>query len=123
MTIVVALDANGEARGSYYADDGKSYEYEASKSSAFARRSLSFKNGQFVVSAASDADGGAGNAKSFVDETLIERVSVYGSSGEAKSATCSTTGDAFDVVAREGEAMDIRRPNLSISQDFTLAVR
>ena len=123
LTIVVALDANGEARGSYYADDGKSYEYEASKSSAFARRSLSFKNGHFVVSAASDADGGAGNVKSFVDETLIERVSVYGSSAAAKSATCSTTGDTFDVVARHGEAMDIRRPNLSISQDFTLAVR
>ena len=122
LTVIVALDENGRASGTYYADDGESYEY-ASARSAFARRSLSFENNRFAVSGASAADGGSGNAKTFTDDSVIERVSVYGLSSKHTGATCST-GDELDI-ARIGRdaAAHIRQPNQAISKDFTISVR
>lgn len=114
LIIVVVFDANGEARGSYYVDDGKSYEYEVLKSLVFVCCLLFFKNGYFVVLVVFDVDGGVGNVKFFVDEMFIERVSVYGSFVAVKSATCSTIGDMFDVVVWYGEVMDIRCLNFFI---------
>jgi len=120
LTVIVALDENGEAYGTYYADDGESYEY-ASNDSAYMRRSISFKNGALTVRAASDAEGGAGNAKTFVDDSLIERITIYGSV-QSDSATCAATGDTFEVISRSDTLSHIKRPNLSMSQDFTITI-
>ena len=120
LTVIVALDENGEAYGTYYADDGESYEY-ASNDSAYMRRSISFKNGALTVRAASDAEGGAGNAKTFVDDSLIERITIYGSV-QSDSATCAATGHTFEVISKSDTLSHIKRPNLSMSQDFTITI-
>ncbi|OUS47026.1 glycosyl hydrolases family 31-domain-containing protein [Ostreococcus tauri] len=121
LTVIVALDENGRASGTYYADDGESYEF-ASKKSAFMRRRLTFSNNEFNVAGAGAEDGNAGDAKSFIDHSLIERVTVHGLSATGDVATCAATRDSFDVV-RVGAVANIRRPNLPISRDFTIAVQ
>lgn len=118
LTIVIALDENGEANGTYYADDGESYRFE---NSAFTRRSLSFKKGALTVTGASDADGGAGNPEAFVDNSLIERITVYGSVKSVK-ATRAATGETFDVVSKGITLSHVKRPNVSISTDFTITI-
>ena len=120
VTIIIALDENGEAHGTYYADDGESYEY-ASKNSAYMRRSMSFKNGALTIRAASDAEGGAGNAKAFVDDSPIERVTIYGSV-KSNTATCKATGDTFEVISKGVTLSHIKRPNVRMSQDVTLTI-
>ena len=120
LTVIVALDGHGQASGTYYTDDGESYDY-ASEKSAFTRRKLTFANNQFTVTGASIEEGGAGDARAFIDETLIERVSVYGLSTKGDTATCTATGDAFDVE-RLGSVANIRRPNLAISRDFSITI-
>lgn len=115
LTIIVALDENGRADGSYYSDDGESYEF-STKHAAFTRRKLSFLAGKFSVSG---ADAGDGNARYFADQSVIERVSVYGLDKKTDTATCAATRESFSVV-ETGAVADIRKPNLAVSKDFVL---
>ena len=124
LTIIVALDENGLARGTYYNDDGESYEYEASAQQAFTRRQLVFADNALTVSSvSSNEDGGSGNPNHFFDDTLIERVTVFGINHNSEGATCAAMGQTFDTVSLSGrDAVDIRQPYLSISNDFTISL-
>ena len=123
LTVIVALDENGRASGTYYADDGESYEYASAHSAFGAGRSLSFENNRFAVSAPPRRTEVAVTAKIFTDDSVIERV--FGVRLVFHTgATCSTATCAPHCQNRTPHtAAHIRQPNQAISEDFTISVR
>ena len=140
LTLVVAPDANGDAVGEVYLDDG------ASETSSFVRRAVTFsKHKELRCSAptaasarAGGVEGGAGGrgAASAGDaasrgaawaDVSVERVLILGA---ARHGGTVVNGEARDVVAapastRDGapaNAVAVRKPDVRIAEDWTIAL-
>jgi len=77
-TLVVALDAAGNAEGDLYLDDFHTFDYE--KSNAFVHRQFTLKqfDGTKSILVSTDASKGVANAAAFQPTNTVERVVVMG---------------------------------------------
>ena len=146
LTLLVAPDAAGEARGEIYLDDGIGYEFgehgtDGKKNDAFVRRRLTFQGGVLACGAPDAAPAGAGGG--FPDAaTRVERVVLMGphgsheySAAEVRVSRSSQPGDdkkdaafAVDVTPaptseRGGAkgAVAARKPDVAVADDWSVA--
>ncbi|KAK1413810.1 hypothetical protein QVD17_35593 [Tagetes erecta] len=120
-TLVIAVDSSGAAEGEVYIDDGKSYEF---KQGAYIHRRFIFSDGKLTsVNLAA-----ASSTSSFVSDCTIERIILLGYSSKTKSVRIEPSNHATDVELgplqiRSGvrsSALTIRKPNVRISDDWTI---
>lgn len=118
---MIAVDSSGAAEGEVYIDDGKSYEF---KQGAYIHRRFIFSDGKLTsVNLAA-----ASSTSSFVSDCTIERIILLGYSSKTKSARIEPSNHAADVELgplriRSGvqsSALTIRKPNVRISDDWTI---
>ena len=145
LTLVVAPDADGDAVGEVYLDDGVSFEHETRE--AFVRRALTFSRhkelrcsaptaasaraggveGSRGASAAGAGSGVDASGKKSVADVSVERVLILGA---ARHGGAVVNGEARDVVAapastRDGapaNAVAVRKPEVRIADDWTIAL-
>ncbi|KAA8910207.1 hypothetical protein TRICI_004225 [Trichomonascus ciferrii] len=117
LTLVIALDSDGAARGKLYNDDGISYE---------------FQNGDYVVQEFSvkgnkiQAKNSNGNDKAHTKSfgnVKFERVIIVGEKLPTKStsATIHQAGKTWSAqISPSQNSITIRNPRMSIGQDWSI---
>jgi len=124
VTLVVALDAAGAAAGDLYLDDGHSYAFRRGE---FLHRAFTFANGHLT---SSSADPGASAA--FTSPVTIERILILGLADGPAGWTATvaggrpltaTPGPLHMEPALPDSALVIRKPELNIGQDFSIAFK
>ena len=111
-----------EAEGELYLDDGKSFDY---LQGAFIHRHFIFSNQTLYSSSKSLASA---TTKEFSSNCVVERIVILGLPTKPKRATISPAGGYADVepgplILRSRAklaALVVRRPNVRISEDWSL---
>ncbi|XP_071704204.1 probable glucan 1,3-alpha-glucosidase [Rutidosis leptorrhynchoides] len=123
-TLVIAVDNSGAAEGELYIDDGKSYEF---KQGAYIHRRFIFSNGKLTsVNLATTSASSLGTK--FLSDCTIERIILLGYSSKSKSARIEPSNHVTDVELgplqiRSGarsSVLTIRKPNVRVSEDWTI---
>lgn len=115
-TLVVALDAEGEAKGRLYIDDGHSFDYQKG---TFLLREFTFSQNKLTSSAAETSG-------SYVTKSWLERVIVVGISDTPTSVQISSSAGTSELMFSfdsNSKVLTIRKPGLNIAVDFTITVR
>ena len=120
---VIALNSSLAAEGELYVDDGKSYDFEHG---AYIHRRFVFSNGKLTSSNLRPDN----LAKKFSSGSVIERIILLGLPAGPKKAVIEPGNREADVepgplMLRSGAspvALVVRKPNLSISDDWTLRI-
>ena len=120
-TLIVALDANGEAGGDLYMDDENSFDYQSK--GAFRMRTFSWAASTLSSTA---GPGTRPENENFKPRNTLERVVVVGvkqpptsvSVTDGKGARTAT----FDYNAQM-QLLTIRKPNVPMSSDWTIALQ
>lgn len=107
-TLVIALNAKGEASGQVYIDDGMSFDYQSGQ---YAARQFRYTNGQLTNS---------GNGSLALSNT-VERVVFYGLPKAPSQATIVQDGQKtlLDVISDKTKTI-IRKPDVPITSDWEL---
>lgn len=125
FTLVIALDAKGEAFGSLFMDDGISYNYKVGKSAV---RQFKFSNNILSGTGIAPVSG------SFEGEDAwIERVVILGWKADSipTQATVSGVGANGETVnnklaqvhaVNNNRRIVIRKPEIRVAQDFTISL-
>lgn len=111
FTLHVALDANGESRGTLYLDDGKTFKYAKG---VFAHRSFHYAKGQLTCCVAAPGTYSTPNA--------VERVVLYGLPSTIQSATV----DGIDLKLdhrKDRVVVDCRAASLRADTDWTILLQ
>lgn len=113
FTIIICLDKNGEAKGTLYNDDEKSYAYQKG---SYNYLELSYKND--VISSKSL------DQTSYPTKTWIERIVVAGSVKTPKSATLNIAGVASVQleVLPQGNSFVVRKPGMNILEKWSITL-
>ena len=116
LTLIINLNEKQEAVGSLYLDDGSSFQYQQGQ---FAYRNFSFKamtlTGHAVIE----------SSPSTLPAVVIERMVIVGLSKEVTSGSLQVPGEAKRAaVLGKGNAgiVIVRKPELSVYEDFTLTL-
>ncbi|XP_020244729.1 probable glucan 1,3-alpha-glucosidase, partial [Asparagus officinalis] len=122
-TLVIALNSSLAAEGELYIDDGKSYDFEHG---AYIHRRFTFSNGKLTSSSLrpSNLD------MEFSSNCVIERIILLGLPAGAKKAVTEPGNHEIEIepgplMLRGGAssvALVVRKPNLRISDDWTLRI-
>ncbi|KAK4477767.1 hypothetical protein RD792_017029 [Penstemon davidsonii] len=123
-TLVIALNSSMAAEGELYVDDGKSFEF---KQGGYIHRRFTFFNGKLTSS--NMAPNTAGQNK-FASDCTVERVILLGLSPKPNNAIIEPANHKVDidlgpVLLRGGttpSALTIRKPNVRISDDWTIKI-
>eukprot|EP00128_Syssomonas_multiformis_P013175 Colp12_sorted_trinity150504_noHs@13767 len=110
-TLVVVLDAKGEARGQLYVDDGDSFEYQKG---AYSHIAYEFKNNCLASTP---------SATGFTNKAWLERVIVH-QAASVDSVTLTTangnrTSLSFQV---DRDHVTIKKPEVNIVSDFKICL-
>ncbi|XP_047330100.1 probable glucan 1,3-alpha-glucosidase [Impatiens glandulifera] len=124
-TLVIALDDTQEAVGELYVDDGKSFEFA---NGAFIHRRFVFSNGELtssnMVLSSVKSNGG------YSSNCVIEKIILLGEIFGAKDAVIEPGNRKVEIVQGPLYTMRknspivpiIRRPNVRISDDWTIRI-
>lgn len=120
---MVALNNSQAAEGELYVDDGKSFEF---KQGAYIHRRFVFSGGK--LTSLNMAPIGSSSTK-FSSNCVIERIILLGYSGP-KSALVEPDNRKVDIelgplhfqTGRRISVLTIRKPNLSITDDWTVKI-
>lgn len=120
---VVALNSSQAAEGELYVDDGKSFEF---KQGAYIHRRFVFSGGKLT---SFDAAAIASSSTKFSSNCVIERIILLGHSG-AKSALVEPENRKVEIelgplhfqTGRHVSVLTIRKPNLLITDDWTVKI-
>ncbi|KAL0378189.1 UNVERIFIED_CONTAM: putative glucan 1,3-alpha-glucosidase [Sesamum radiatum] len=123
-TLVIALNSSKAAEGELYVDDGKSFQFQKG---AYIHRRFTFSNGKLTSSNLAPVT--TGHSK-FASGCTVERIILLGLSPEPKTAFVEPGNEKVDIesgpfVLREGQGqsvLTIRKPNVRISDDWTIQV-
>ncbi|XP_047340438.1 probable glucan 1,3-alpha-glucosidase [Impatiens glandulifera] len=124
-TLVIALNSTQEAVGELYVDDGKSFEFTKG---AFIHRRFVFSNGKLTSSNIASSSS-LGNLQ-YSSNCVIERIILLGHTSGAKDAVIEPSKRKVSIergplyLARKNSptAWTICRPNVRISDDWTISV-
>eukprot|EP00731_Ephydatia_muelleri_P027270 Em0019g143a len=114
-TLIVALDAQGAAKGQLYVDDGHSLDY---LSGAYLLREFKYSGGVLTASTAQTS----GN---YTTKSWLEKVVVVGLPNTPKTVkiTSSTgTQDLLFTYTSSQHVLTIRKPGVNIALDFTISI-
>ncbi|XP_038900635.1 probable glucan 1,3-alpha-glucosidase [Benincasa hispida] len=122
-TLVVALNSSQAAEGELYIDDGKSFEF---KQGAFIHRRFVFSGGKLT---SLNVGPIASSSTKFSSNCVIERIILLGHS-RSKSALVEPENRKVDIelgplhfqTARHISVLTIRKPNLLITDDWTVKI-
>jgi len=127
-TLVIALNHTLEAEGELYVDDGRSYDY---KKGAYINRRFVFSNGRLTsVNLAPDKS----DKKIFSSNCVIERIILLGLKSQiskgGKTALVEPSNQRVDIesgplMLRKGyypSAVNVRKPNVRIDEDWSIAI-
>jgi len=127
-TLVIALNHTLEAEGELYVDDGRSYDY---KKGAYIHRRFVFSNGRLTsVNLAPDKS----DKKIFSSNCVIERIILLGLKSQiskgGKTALVEPSNQRVDIesgplMLRKGSypsAVNVRKPNVRIDEDWSIAI-
>ncbi|KAL0350372.1 UNVERIFIED_CONTAM: putative glucan 1,3-alpha-glucosidase [Sesamum radiatum] len=123
-TLVIALNSSKAAEGELYVDDGKSFQFQKG---AYIHRHFTFSNGKLTSSNLGPVT--TGHSK-FASGCPVERIILLGLSPEPKTGFVEPGNEKVDIesgplVLREGKGqsvLTIRKPNVRISDDWTIKV-
>lgn len=125
ITLVVALDAQGTARGDLYLDDGHSFAY---RRGVYAHREFTFSEG--VLTAAAFPEDVPG--QKFSSSLLIERIIILGARGSSKGWHAEDVKEQRSLAVSEGPlwlapgvpsaAVVVRRPELPVTGDWQIRI-
>ncbi|XP_011099673.1 probable glucan 1,3-alpha-glucosidase [Sesamum indicum] len=123
-TLVIALNSSKAAEGELYVDDGKSFQFQKG---AYIHRRFTFSNGKLTSSNLAPATAALSK---FTSDCTVERIILLGLSPEPKTASVEPGNEKVDIelgplVLREGKGqsvLTIRKPNVRISDDWTIKV-
>ena len=111
-TIVVFPDANGNAEGNIYLDDGATLDHGKG---AWARHTFKFANGKLQSTVEQGSLG-------FTDGSTIERVIVYGTT--ASTSASKANGSPMDVSRSSVSSIaSFKQPGVDIDSAWELAIR
>lgn len=123
-TLVIALNSSQSAEGELYLDDGKSFEFQRG---AFIHRRFIFSNGKLTSLnlAPSSNDG-----RLFSSDNVIERVILLGHPSRPKSALIEPSNKEIEMEmgplrvqgSRGASVLTIRKPNVRISEDWSIRI-
>ncbi|CAK9316407.1 unnamed protein product [Citrullus colocynthis] len=122
-TLVVALNSSQAAEGELYIDDGKSFEF---KQGAFIHRRFVFSGGKLT---SLNVGPLASSSTKFSSNCVIERIILLGHSG-SKSALVEPENRTVDMelgplhfqTGQHASVLTIRKPNLLITDDWTVKI-
>ncbi|XP_050734554.1 neutral alpha-glucosidase AB-like [Eriocheir sinensis] len=120
-TLVVALDAEGKAQGTLYMDDEHTFEYRQGK---FLYLGLSYEKG-ILKSQRLDPNG------SYETNSWLERVIIIGLDKRPFKVTLNSASQGTQVLESSFEGGDsihaskltIRKPGISIKENFTISIQ
>ncbi|CAM8986521.1 unnamed protein product [Rhodiola kirilowii] len=118
-TLVIAVNSSQAAEGELYVDDGKTFEFAKG---GFIHRRFVFSNGKLTSSNA------AHNGNQFTTKVVVERVIILGLPRAPTSALIEPANQKVEVEygplwllnQKSPAAVTIRKPNLPISEDWTV---
>jgi mannosyl-oligosaccharide alpha-1,3-glucosidase len=121
---VIALNSSKAAEGELYVDDGKSYDYQQG---AFIHRRFVFADNK-LTSFNIEPDNLAN--KKFTTECVVERIIILGLSAGTKKAIIEPGNleveiESGPISLRSGSSLvapTIRRPNVRITDDWTIKI-
>lgn len=117
LTLMVALDSKGNAKGLLYMDDEHTLLHEKSK--AYSVREYSYENGVLTSKAVGEGKGGGYKNK-------VERVVVQGRSGKPSSVIATVGGKTrsleFEYVDKEKMIL-IRKPEVLADEDWSISMK
>ncbi|KAH9625857.1 hypothetical protein KSS87_009966 [Heliosperma pusillum] len=123
-TLVIALNSSQKAEGELYVDDGKTFEFQRD---AYIHRRFIFSDGK--LTSLNMAPSG-NNGRLFSSDCVIERIIILGLSSRPKSALIEPANN--EAVIEMGpllvhrpqiaQVLTIRRPNVRISDDWTIQI-
>ena len=113
------MDSSGAAEGELYIDDGKSYDF---KQGAYIHRRFTFSDGKLT------SVNLATLGTKFLSDCTIERIILLGHSSKPKSARIEPSNNVAEVELgplqiRSGvqsSVLTIRKPNVRVSDDWTI---
>ncbi|XP_057550322.1 probable glucan 1,3-alpha-glucosidase [Amaranthus tricolor] len=123
-TLVIALDSSHSAEGELYIDDGKSFEFQRG---AYIHRRFIFSDGKLTsinIAPSGNAD------KLFTTECVIERIILLGHTSRPKSALIKPLNKEIEIEmgplrlqrSQMASVLTIRKPNVRISNDWTIQI-
>lgn len=121
FTLMVSLDSAGNANGILYIDDGHSFDFQSK--SAFLVREFSFSDHTFVSRRCADPIA-TGSDPSYRAFNAIEKIVVLGYSSKLSSIVLNGELLQYSQEHKHGfSVVTIRKPSLSIDQDFQIEFR
>merc|ERR1711935_304763 len=113
VTLVLALDDNGQAHGQLYFDDGIPHDWE--NKNEFILGNLSLQNGAITYSL--DAKSGT-----FSAPTWVEKVEVYGFKRSPARVEISSSAQSWKPLSFKmiGSTLVIRKPDVRINSNFSI---
>ncbi|KAL2928160.1 putative glucan 1 3-alpha-glucosidase [Bienertia sinuspersici] len=123
FTLVIALNNSQSAEGELYVDDGKSYEFQHD---AYIHRRFIFSEGKLTSINLAPSN----NRRSFSSGCVVERIILLGLPSRPKSAliepskekTVIEMGPLWVQRSQTPSALTVRKPNVHISEDWTIQV-
>ncbi|VDL68087.1 unnamed protein product [Nippostrongylus brasiliensis] len=124
ITLFVALDDSGAAKGSTYLDDGTTHNYKEGKylfAEVEYRWESSLSSNKAEIVGQPTADSG-----NFETETWIERIEVRGLNRTPRKMSVIRISDPADPLEfsydRDRNLLTIRKPSVSISQSYKIVI-
>jgi len=112
-TLFVALDANNEARGRLYIDDGQSFDYRKGE---FLIVEFTFKNNKLQSKVVNPES-------TFSTPEWVERVVILGSRNRPNSITATSKSVGSKQLESEGpHPLVIRKPSVLIGEDWEITL-
>lgn len=121
---VIALNSSQSAEGELYVDDGKTFEFQRG---AYIHRRFIYSDGKLtsINMAPSDND-----RRLYSTECVVERIILLGHPSRPKSALVEPSNKEVDIEmgplrvqrSRVVSVLTIRKPNVRISDDWTIQI-
>lgn len=123
-TLVIALNSSQSAEGELYVDDGKSFEFQRG---AFIHRRFIFSNGKLTSLNVAPAGN---DGRLFTSVCVIERIILLGYPSWPKSALIEASNKEVEMEmgplrpdgSRAASVLTIRKPNVRISDDWSIRI-
>lgn len=123
-TLVIALNSSQSAEGELYVDDGKSFEFQRG---AFIHRRFIFSNGKLTSLNVAPAGN---DGRLFTSDCVIERIILLGYPSWPKSALIEASNKEVEMEmgplrpdgSRAASVLTIRKPNVRISDDWSIRI-
>ncbi|GBG76832.1 hypothetical protein CBR_g23048 [Chara braunii] len=129
-TLVVALNLVGEAEGTLYVDDGKSFDFDYG---AYIRRRFTFANNR--LESVNDSPIGR-SAMEYATDCLVERVVILGLAkdqyravlemsaqhGRVRRDVDAVYGPPMLLKGAQNRALVLRLPNVPVSSDWSITI-